>query len=88
MKVFVFIDKPNERGIHVYLQAVLLGQAQAATFSVMLPLPPPSTSQLWLTSPGMAPDSVVAHPQACQGLLAWQGRVSKSNHILHSECWN
>lgn len=33
-------------------------------------------TQLGLTSPGLPPDPKVAHPTACQGLLAWQQKVS------------
>ena len=73
MKVSIFTGKSNERGTAAASRLCWWGLAQAAIFLVKVPLPPSFTSQLWLTSPAMAPDVMMAHPEARQGL--WLGKA-------------
>lgn len=75
MKVSVFIEKSNERGIVLARRLCWWGWLRQPYFQQpYLSLhPPPSTSQRWLTSPEMAPDSVTASPEVCQGL--WLGKA-------------
>lgn len=86
MQVSTFMVKSNER--RLYLSAVSVNGVGLGSHIFHVTSHQSSTSQLWLTLSGRATDSEVVHPEACQGLLAWQRKVSKGNRILLAECWN
>lgn len=69
MQVSAFIDESNER--RLYLPTVSINGMSLGSHIFYVTSHQSSTSQLWLTPPGRATDSEVAHPEACQGLLAW-----------------